>query len=244
MSIEKSRVVLCRPSESRNIGAACRAMKNCGLTELVVVADTQIDVEPARPLAVGAADLLDRMTVAPSLEEATRGTALVAGVTRRLGKRRKMVSFTPWKLAARVAEADGPVSIVFGNEQSGLSDEELEHCHMAVSIPTAPDFPSLNLSHAVQIICYELYLARLGWPGRSRTVPGEVPAQAGLLTSEEVDEGVASVVQALNGLGFLTQPGPQGMPALLREIMGRAMISRSELERLVAMFRKIEGMSK
>ena len=83
------------------------------------------------------------------------------------GQRRKLVSSMPWQLAEKVADLStspggATVSVVFGNEQSGLSDAELELCHMAVSIPSSRDFPSLNLSHAVQVIAYELYIARLG----------------------------------------------------------------------------------
>jgi tRNA/rRNA methyltransferase len=244
VSLNHVTVVLSRPSEPRNIGATCRAMRNAGLDTLIVASGREIDVSAARPLAVGAVDVLDSMQVVPTLEDAIASSALVAGVTRRTGKRRKTVSFSPWQVAARAtAEPRGPVALVFGNEQSGLSDTELELCHMAVSIPACPDFPSLNLSHAVQIICYELYLADIGWPAASRKTQEEArPPDAGFLKPAEISAGVERIVSSLATLGFLTQEGPQGMPALLREILGRAMVSRRELDRLAAMFGKLAGM--
>lgn len=242
MNLDHVAIVLSRPSEPRNIGSAARALKNCRISSLVVATDRTIDIEAARPLAVGAGDVLDSMRVVPSLEQATRDRALIAGVTRRTGKRRKAVSFSPWQLAARICSEQQPIAVVFGNEQSGLSDAELELCHMAVSIPSSPDFPSLNLSHAVQIVCYEIYITGLGWPRERRTVPDAVAAEPGFVRPSEINEAVNTIAAHLNKLGFLTQEGPQGMPALLAELVGRAMVSPGELQRLVAMFAKLEGM--
>jgi len=269
-------IVLSRPSEARNIGAACRAMKNAGISRLVIAVDGEIDFAAARPLAAGAADVLDAADVVPTLEEAIAGASLVAGITRRTGQRRKTVSFTPWELAGKVVAlarkeggpsdkpgtrqartrdpeaqeanvvAAGGATVVFGNEQSGLSDAELELCTLAVAIPSAPEQPSLNLSHAVQIICYELYLAELGLGRGSATAAGTPVGAADpsreFASRETLETEVARITAALNALGFLTQEGPQGMPALLRDILGRALVSPEELSRLTAMFKKLEGM--
>ena len=227
-------IVLVRPSEPRNIGATCRAMKAAGITRLTIVSRGPVDREAARPVAVGAADLLDAAVVVETLEEAIAGSALVAGMTRRTGQKRKAVSFPPWELAARVRDMrEGTAALLFGNEQSGLSVEELARCHMAVSIPTSPAFPSLNLSHAVQIISYELY--RAAEEGAGRRVFTPIPADA---LRGHVDDIVAS----LERLGFRTQDGPRGMGTFLTDILARASVSRSEMKRLKALFQKLEGM--
>ncbi len=232
--LERVRVVLCRPSEPRNIGAACRATKAAGITHLSIVSATPVDKDAARPVAVGAADLLDAAPIVATLPEALAGAALVAGVTRRTGQKRKAVSYPPCELAKRICEmGGGAAALVFGNEQSGLSDEELAHCHMAVSIPTNPAFPSLNLSHAVQIIVYELYKESVTRAGRKLFVPTD----RARLAAE-----VETIIRALNELGFATQEGPQGMRTFLTDILARASVGEAEAERFRALFEKLAGM--
>jgi TrmH family RNA methyltransferase len=233
MSLDHIQVVLSHPSEPRNIGAACRAMKNAGISRLVIVTDRRIDFRAAEPLAVGAGDVLQNARVLSDLREALADSALAAGLTRRVGQRRKPVSFSPRQLAGKMVRAQGTVSAVFGNEQAGLSDSELQLCHMAVGIPTSPGLPSLNLSHAVQVVAYELYLADLEKTGISTHTP---------IDSATLNTRVAEIVQSIERLGFHTQPGPQGMPAFLTDILGRAMLSEVEAERLCALFGKLEGM--
>ncbi len=250
MSLQHVHIVLAHPSEPRNVGAVCRAIKNADIARLTIVVDSDIDLGAARPLAVGARDVLDAARIVPDLPTALAGSVLIAGVTRRVGQRRKPASFAPWQLAEKVVSpaaatpgaTGGTVSIVFGNEQSGLSDMELELCHMAVSIPSSPDFASLNLSHAVQVIVYELYIADLAGPASvSRTGAGVV-AIRDPIDSEELATNVARIVKSLASLGFHSQAGPQGMRTFLSDILGRAMLSKAEVQRLRALFEKIEGM--
>lgn len=240
MSLHHVHIVLSHPSEPRNVGAACRAIKNAGITRLTIVTDSEIDFGAARPLAVDARDLLDAARIVPDLPTALAGSSLIAGVTRRVGQRRKLVSFAPWQLAEKAADlsalpGSATLSIVFGNEQSGLSDAELELCHMAVSIPSSPDFPSLNLSHAVQVIAYELYIANLA----GRASAGHQPVNA-----RELADDIARIVKSLENLGFQTQAGPQGMRTFLTDILGRAMVSQAEARRLRGLFEKLEGMNR
>ena len=238
MKLKHVHVVLSHPSEARNVGAVCRAIKNAGISGLTIVTESEIDLESARPLAVDARDILDAARIVPDLPAALAGSTLVAGITRRVGQRRKLVSFAPWQLAEKVAglASTGAVAIVFGNEQSGLSDAELELCHMAVRIPSSPDLPSLNLSHAVQVIAYELFVADLA--GRAAAIP----AAHQPVSAQELAAEVAQVVKSLEGLGFHTQKGPQGMSTFLTDILGRAMLSPAEAHRLRALFEKLEGM--
>ncbi|TFH05040.1 MAG: hypothetical protein E4H09_02675, partial [Spirochaetales bacterium] len=183
-------IVLARPSEPRNIGSTCRAMKNAGITRLTLVTPCAQDLGSARPLAVSAVDILDSARVVDNLGDAVAGSALVAGITRRTGQKRKLTSFAPWDLAEKsLALSGGTLSVVFGNEQSGLSDAELGECQIAVSIPTAPEQPSLNLSHAVQVISYELYKAA------RTTVPKRTHVS---LSIEGINDTAAAITRSLN----------------------------------------------
>ena len=237
-------VVLARPSEPRNIGATCRAIKNFGISRLTIVTQGEVDYEAARPLAIGADDLLHAARVVASLPEATEGASLVAGITRRLGQKRKTVSLMPWEFAGRVAGRSGAegrasgsdeIAVVFGNERSGLSDEELLTCHIAVSIPTSPACPSLNLSHAVEVICYELYKAAV--------LGDDKPAEyAPAVTATDAAARSQAIVESLERLDFHTQEGPQGMRMFLRDLIARAGLSEHEAVRFEQLFAKIAGM--
>ena len=127
MDLADLRIVLVRPGESRNVGAACRAAKTMGIEQLHLVAAGQIDRHAARVVAVHAADLLERAMLCDSVAEAVSGCTLAAAVTRRDGKRRKYRIWTAEQLGRRLAERRaGPVAVVFGNEKNGLSDVEME----------------------------------------------------------------------------------------------------------------------
>jgi TrmH family RNA methyltransferase len=251
-------IVLARPSEPRNVGAACRAINNFGITRLTIVTDRPVDYDAARPLAAWSEHILDGARVTDSLEEALRDAALVVGTTRRLGQKRKARPYDPWELASLVEERYGgvgsgdhganrpetgrtTVAVVFGNEQSGLSDEELEHCHLAVAVPTSPECPSLNLSHAVGVIAYELY--KEAYVASGRRVPGDRgPVAPTRPDGPAIDAHAASVAGALDRLGFHTQEGPQGMRLFMRDLIARAGLSRREAQRFAALFDKLAGM--
>ncbi len=253
-------VVLARPSEPRNIGAACRAAKNFGVTDLVVVGSPDFDREAARPLAIGAIDVFDSIRHLSNLADAVADYAVVAGTTRRTGQKRKMVSYWPWELGDRVAALSGNKSggdspraaIVFGNETSGLTDEELQECPIAVSIPTSDLAPSLNLSHAVEVICYELWIAALrnelsdGPKGPAHQRAAARPAMSSGSTLRpasisDVTDAVTGIMTSLEVLGFHAQQGPQGMPQFLTDLIGRAGPSTTELARLSKLFADLAG---
>ena len=227
-------VVLVNPQDPRNVGSVCRAMKTMGLRALSLVGNADLDLEAAAVTAVHARDVLDRAVLFRDLPEAVRGAALVAGITRRRGKRRKYLSLTPEQLADRVAAIKtGSIALVFGNEASGLSDAELESCHLAVHIPSSPDFPSLNLSHAVQIIAYQIYrrTAELRGTGEFRPVSHE--------RLELLVQGILSVLQKI---GFFSQGSREEMGVFLRDILARSGVARREADRLAVIFRKIAGL--
>jgi TrmH family RNA methyltransferase len=227
------RVVLVRPRDPRNVGAACRAMKCMGITSLAIVADALLDPSQARTLAHGAEDVLEAAVVYPDLSSAVADASLVAGTTRRRGKNRKYFTLFPEQLAERAAAARGTVAVVFGNEETGLTDEELALCTLAVTIPASPAQGSLNLSHAVQVVCYEIFRART-----RGTLTPFVPIPAG-----EVDALASVIVRSLKAIGFFHLVTPDTMRVFFRDILGRAGLSVNEARRLGVVFRKIAGLA-
>jgi len=156
--LSRVRVVLCRPEGALNVGAVCRAMKSMGFRDLYLVSPAQFDDEQVYRMAIHARDLYENAVVTDSLEDALKDTALSAGITRRRGAKRKWFSILPEELAEKSASLEsGITALVFGNERTGLDDNELNCCNIACHIPTSPDFPSLNLSHAVQIVTSVFY---------------------------------------------------------------------------------------
>ena len=230
--LAKIRVVLSHPKDARNIGAVCRAMKTMGLSKLYVVGGSAVITPESKRLAVHAVDVLENGIQMNTLEEAVRGCSFIAGFTKRHGQRRKQVYLTPRQLAGRLQALDAESALVFGNEASGLSDEELMICHGAVTIPSSPQCPSLNLSHAVQVITYEI----------RRTFCDESTDERYVAIDDQgLNDLVTGMIASINATGFHTQVGPQGMGVFLRDILARATISDNEAKRIGALFSKLSG---
>jgi tRNA/rRNA methyltransferase len=157
VSLSRVRIVLCRPSHPGNIGAAARAMKAMGLADLRLVAPERYPAPEARWLATNAADVLDHAQVQATLAEAIADcTAAYA-----LSARPREWSTQVLELRAAAANALGPggkVAFVFGNESAGLTNDEMLACQYLVHIPANPEFSSLNLAQAVQLVAYELFM--------------------------------------------------------------------------------------
>ena len=228
------RIVLVRPMDSGNVGSVCRAMKCMGLRSLAIVPGGLLDPRRARTLAHYAADILDDATVHEGLRDAIGDAVLVAGTTRRRGRNRKYFTLFPEQLGRRIAEIrSGTVAVLFGNEDTGLTDDELALCNLAVTIPASARFPSLNLSHAVQVICYEIFRAL-----HADHLTPFSPIGAGA-----VDELVEVITGSLKSIGFFTQVEPDQMGVFFKDIMGRAGLSVNEARRLGVVFRKIAGLA-
>ncbi len=151
-------IVLVRPKIPENIGAAARIAWNMGITRLIVVGNKPPDHEAMAKMATHkAAHLIDNLTIYKNTEEALRNFSLVIGTTARRGRQRS-VEKTPRELVDAILPslAANQVAILFGPEDTGLTNDDLKYCQMASAIPTA-DFSSLNLAQAVAIHCYELY---------------------------------------------------------------------------------------
>jgi TrmH family RNA methyltransferase len=222
-------VVLVRPSRPANVAAACRAMKNMGLRQLRIVAPPAGLAEPAaRNLAYGAWDVLDAARPARSLLEAVGDSTFVAGATARALPE----AWTPRRLAeeAEGRAAGGRLSVVFGPESSGLTNQELSLCHVRVRIPTSLTHPSLNLAQAVLVLAYELHVS----PVSATAVEGPSPASAG-----ECADAVQDLRTALLEIGYLNPAQPDEVLAELRGVLLRVRPTPREVTLLRGVARQV-----
>jgi tRNA/rRNA methyltransferase len=238
MDFEQIKIVLVRPKYSRNIGAVCRAMKTMNLHHLWIVGNADFDRAEAERTALHATDVLEQAQLFDSLETALKDGRnpdihLIVGTTRRKGKRRKFFSLSPEELADRISTIEtGQIAILFGNEETGLTDEELDLCQLAVNIPTAPAFPSLNLSHAVQIITYQLFrkLSALQFPLYTP------------IDNQKMNQLISVILASLKDVGFFKQIPPDDMEHFFKDIFTRATLSGREAKQLEKIFSKIRGL--
>lgn len=229
----KKIIVLCRPDESRNIGSVCRAMMNMDLYELRIVGKKEdYDDEKVRRLAVHATEIWENVKFFDSLKKAIEDCFISAGTTRRKGKKRKNWAMTPEEFCFFADKSDkGNVAIIFGNERTGLTDEELEECNCAVNIPSSDRFPSLNLSHAVQIIAYTLYRSN------AKRSFGYEP-----ISLQENHEAVKKMMQSLKKIGFFSLGNEKDMKNFFTNMISRAVFSKSEVKYLEQIFSKAAGL--
>ena len=225
-------IVLSRPAEAGNVGAVCRAMKNMGLSRLRLVAPAIAEPGVIRARAIHAVDVWDGAESFDTLATAVKDCTLVVGTTRRRGRHRKQVTMTPGETAAFLRERPGPAALVFGNERTGLEDGELQLCNFASHIPADEVFPSLNLSHAVQIYAYELFQA-LGNQGQDAQAP-DTPAPDAVkgqwvpLDQQAVEALVREVTDNLKLLGFYRQAGREEQERFFRDVFSRASLTERE----------------
>lgn len=223
-------IILCRPEGSYNIGSVCRAMKASRLKHLVIIGNpADIDRGQVRTMALSAMDIFENARFDDSLARVLKDHVLSAGMTRRRGVRRKMISWLPEELVDKIGKIKtGQAALVFGNERNGLTDEELNLCDMAVHIPTDQGFPSLNLSHSVQIMGYLLYRA-------SETRVGACTP----INQEQLDQLIARISITLEHTGYYLKADPGDTTQFLKEILGRALLGKKESRRLEGLFNQL-----
>ena len=221
-------IVLVNTSHPGNIGAVARAMKTMGLVELRLVAPARFPADEANWRAVAASDVLESALVVDTLAEAIGDCQLVIGTSAR-GRR------IPWPVlgprhcaeqAIRAAEREQRVAFVFGREDRGLTNEELQQCNLHLHIPTHEDYTSLNLAMAVQIVAYEL---------RMLEVSGELPDDAcadwdePLSTAAAMEHYYKHLEQTLIEIGFLDPAAPRQLMPRLRRLYGRLRLDEMEM---------------
>jgi tRNA/rRNA methyltransferase len=211
-----------------------------GLRELCLVTPRHFPDAEASARAVGAADLLDRARVCATLDEALAGCRFVVGMTaRRRDLSHDMLSLrasalrAAEELATPVSDGCAAAAFVFGTEMSGLSNAELERCTVLANIPTDPDFGSLNLGAAVQLVCYELRQAVLG------DQPLQ-PYPQPLARHEDIEALFQHLEQTLHLTGFLRPARPKRLMERLRRLLMRSRMEHEEVSLLRGLLRSFE----
>jgi tRNA (cytidine32/uridine32-2'-O)-methyltransferase len=216
-------IVLVRTTHPGNIGATARAMKTMGLMSLRLVAPKIFPAAEVTARAAGADDILDTASVYNSLREAVSDCALVYGTSARM----RSISWpcvTPEEAAGQIIQSASDSrrsALVFGRESSGLSNRELELCNRMILIPANPDFSSLNLAAAVQILCYEI---RKHAAGEVLSATDRLPA----VTMEDMDRFYAQLEQCLVEIGFLDPDKPRRLMRRLKSLFSRLEPDQNE----------------
>ncbi len=217
-------------------------MANNGLKNLRIVGKREdFDDHKVRILAIHAAYIWENCTFYDSVDSAVGDCVFSAGTTRRRGKKRQGKLLLPEEFAklasqtsgsAKRPDEGGKVAVVFGNERTGLTDEELASCTMGVTIPSDENFASLNLSHAVQVISYHIFREQ------SDISPGYTP-----LTSERIAKTSTIIADNLQKIGFFSVTGRPDMEAFWKKILSRAALSESEAVYIEKTFTKAAGLA-
>ncbi len=238
--LDQIRIVLVSTSHPGNIGGVARAMKNMGLQELVLVRPKEFPHAEATARAAGADDVLERARVVDSLREAVGESHFVVGTS----ARQRTV---PWPLSdpRQCVEKIKPllasgnrVAFVFGNEQSGLSNEELSLCHYHLNIPCEESFSSLNVAAAAQIVTYEL---RMGLGSNATSGQENEKNIEKLVTTEEVEQFYERLEQLLIHTGYLRLSNPGKLMLRLRRLFNRAIVEQNEIQILRGILNSIDG---
>ncbi len=216
------RVVLSHTSHPGNIGAAARAMKVMGLGNLYLINPRHFPDPQATAMAAGADDVLDSAVLCPSIDVALQDTVLTVGMTARMRDISNEVMLPRVAMPQVWLQAQTqPVALLFGTEMSGLTNEEASRCHVLVNIPANPDFSSLNLAAAVQVIAYELSVAA------NNDLKLESLAQP---AAHQLVEGfMTHLEKTLHEVGFFTTQNPARMMQRLRRLYARARLESDEI---------------
>jgi len=243
MAIANIRVIMINTSHPGNIGAAARVMKNMGLTRLYLVKPKHFPNAEATAMASGADDLLAKAVVCESFEQAVEGCHLVLGSTAR--ERKIQHEFIDARTAGELAIAESEkheVALVFGRERTGLTNDETGLCHKLINIPTNPDYRSLNVASAIQIISYEVMMSlasRYSDSGHS-----EEQVATDYASSEAMERFYQHLEQTLVDIEFLRlKQSPQLMPKL-RHIYNRVRLKSEELNILRGILSKTQNFKK
>ena len=221
--LDNIRVVLVETTHPGNIGATARAMKTMGLSQLCLVNPLRYPNVEATAMASGADDILYRAEVVPTFEQALQDCHLVIGAS----ARRRGLScpeLSPRETAAQLLEIarQAPVALVFGRESSGLSNAELDRCHFMTRIPSNPDYGSLNVAAAVQVLAYELRVAAVSASDSGETPHVSAPAV-------EMERFYQHLEQVLLDSGFLNPANPRHLMRRLRRLFNRAQPDQNEV---------------
>ncbi len=240
------KIVLVRPYHPGNIGSAARAMKTMGISSLCLVNPKNFPAEEALTMARSASDVVSQSRVVNSVYEAVKDCEVVVASTAR-PRGYDLPELSPEQCAKQLKShaASGKVAILFGPERMGLSNDDLQYAHYRVTIPTSPDYPSLNMAAAVQILCYEVFK---GYLGDHSEVASEV--------NSEVENGIKSISRSasiasmeklythleetLSDTGFIFKKHPGEIMKRVRTIVARSTLTDSEVSILRGILTSIQ----
>ncbi len=230
--LENIRIVLVEPRGSGNIGSVARAMKNMGLKELAIVGRGRTKSFWARAMAVHAREILESTGRFATLREAVADCGLVVGTTTRGGLYRSH-SLAPREVALKISAAaiSGKCALVFGPEDHGLSNRDLQYCQWLITIPAHPDYPSLNVAQAVMVCLYEIFLASMQKNAK------EMISRA---SAENVERLFDRMRRSLLKIGYLDSQNPDHILLALRRVLGRAGLEEKDVRILIGLFRQLE----
>jgi tRNA (cytidine32/uridine32-2'-O)-methyltransferase len=237
--LDRIRIVLINTSHPGNIGSVARAMKTMGLSQLYLVGPAQFPHAKATEMASGATDLLDQAIVVDSLDEAISDCTLVLGTSARM-RAIPWPLLNPREMAEKVKEESptSEIAILWGREQSGLSNEELQRCHLHVNIPANPHYSSLNIAAAVQVLAYELRMASLNesiltekWDYR-------------LATADEMEKFFTHLQEVLIEIDFLKFSAPRKLFTRFRRLFFRTRPDVMEMNILRGMLTAVQEAKK
>ncbi|HEY4583760.1 MAG TPA: RNA methyltransferase [Lysobacter sp.] len=228
LAARRIRIVLVGTQHPGNIGSAARAMKTMGLRRLVLVAPEKAPNAESFALAAGADDVLDAAETHGDLASALAGCHRVMGCTAR-SRRVALPELAPRAAAAALAgdATAGEVALVFGRERTGLTNEELHLCHQAVHIPANPDYSSLNLAAAVQVLAYEVRMSLLDRVEQAAAEPRDPPA-----SHEHLEGFYGQLAETLDAIDFHKGRAPDSAMRKLRRIFNRAALDERDVRLL------------
>lgn len=221
--LENIRIVLVNTSHTGNIGSAARAMKTMGLSNLYLVDPEQAPDGKASALAAGAGDVLGNAKTVATLEEAVADCGLVVGTSAR-SRTHSWPMLEPRECGEKLIQevSEYPVALVFGRENNGLTNEELQQCHFHVCIPANPDYSSLNLAMAVQTLSYEVRMAYLA-------TDKQAPVESEYPLNEDLERFYTHLESTLTDTGFIVKNHPGIVMTKLRRLFNRARPEAQEL---------------
>jgi tRNA/rRNA methyltransferase len=228
-------IVLYKPKYAGNIGSVARAAKNMGISNIMVVGTSGFDREEMQQRSTHlAADVLDQIQHVEGVEEALGGFNYIVGTTARLGKARGPF-IAPRSAALDIAgiSQKNKVALLFGPEDTGLANDQLRLCHAVVTIPTSKEFTSLNLSHAVMILCYEIFIVSSGTTKTEEVAPK-------LAQSQELEGMYGQIKTLLAGIEFLNPENPDYWMMHLRRFFARAGILSREVKIVRGICRQLQ----
>jgi tRNA/rRNA methyltransferase len=232
VQLDNVTIVLKGPKFPGNVGSAARCANNMGIGKMIVVGNRDLDDEAVRQMATHESkEIVEGIRHFDTLDEALAGFTWIVGTTARTGTARGPV-VTPRRMAETLVglSQENEIALLFGPEDTGLSNDDLRFCQTIVTIPTT-GFKSLNLSHAVMVLCYELHVAYM-------ETDTAVPSK--LASSRELELMFAKLKETLQAIGFLNPQNPDYWMMYIRRLLARTTLQAREVKIIRGICRQIE----